>query len=168
MVWPQMRTMRLNSRMMMVENPTHSARARDTAATLGACDGSAGADVDQSNEELLEPVHLVPHAVDFDALRRKPREYGVQTLPLRHLDLEAVIVAERCTKPRKLRRTGQRLVQIEDENLGLQFSQHIDHGIALDDAAAFDDGDIAAQILGFLQIVGGQNDGRPALVQIPQ
>src|ERR1700675_3146066 len=66
MVWPQMRTMRLNSRMMMVENPTHSARARDTAATLGACDGSAGADVDQSNEELLEPVHLVPHAVDFD------------------------------------------------------------------------------------------------------
>src|SRR5260370_42619288 len=38
MVWPQMRTMRLNSRMMMVENPTHSARARDAAAMiLGAC-----------------------------------------------------------------------------------------------------------------------------------
>ncbi len=36
MVWPQMRTMRLNSRMMMVENPTHSARARDAAAMLGA------------------------------------------------------------------------------------------------------------------------------------
>src|SRR5882762_9999167 len=100
MVWPQMRTMRLNSRMMMVENPTHSARARDAAATLGACmsilrgrdqcrllgprDGSAGADIDQSNEELLEPVHFVPHAVDFDALRRKPSEYVIQTLPLRH------------------------------------------------------------------------------------
>ena len=29
MVWPQMRMMRLNSRMMMVVKPIHSARARD-------------------------------------------------------------------------------------------------------------------------------------------
>ena len=51
-----------------------------------------GAKFGKHLEELLEPVHLVPHAVDFDALRRKPREYVVQTLPLRHLDLEGVIV----------------------------------------------------------------------------
>src|ERR1019366_1077401 len=90
---------------------------------LGSRDGSAGADVDQANEEFLESVHFVPHAVDFDALRGKPREYVVQTLALRHFDLEGVIVGKRRTKPRKLRRTGQRLVQVEDENLGLQFAQ---------------------------------------------
>src|SRR6266702_8273336 len=107
MVWPQMRTMRLNSRMMMVENPTHSARARDAAATLGPRDGGAGADVDQSNEEFLEPVHFVPHAVDFDALRREPRENFVQILSLRHFDLEGVVVGQGEAEPRYVRRRGQ-------------------------------------------------------------
>src|SRR5882757_1049121 len=105
MVWPQMRTMRLNSRMMMVENPTHSARARDAAAMLlGSRDGGACADVDQANEEFFEPVHLVPHAVDFDALRREPRENFIQILSLRHFDLERVVVGERGAESGKFRR----------------------------------------------------------------
>ena len=51
------------------------------------------------------------------------------------------------------------LAQIEHEHLGLQLAQHIRHAVALDDVAALDDGDVAAQILGFLQIMRGQDDG---------
>src|SRR5882757_8013347 len=88
MVWPQMRTMRLNSRMMMVLKPTHSARVRDPAAMASrTLQRGAGADVDQPDKEFFEPIHFVPHAVDLDALRGELRENIVQTLPLGDFDL---------------------------------------------------------------------------------
>ena len=83
------------------------ARARGGGHASGPCDGGAGADVDQADEEFLEPIHLVPHAVDFDALRRKPRENFIQILSLRHFDLERVIIGERGAESRKVRRRGQ-------------------------------------------------------------
>jgi len=80
----------------MVENPTHSARARDAAAMLlGSRDGGACADVDQANEEFFEPVHLVPHAVDLNSRSRQLRKNVVQTLPLRNFDLERMVVGKR-------------------------------------------------------------------------
>ena len=93
MVWAQMRTMRLNSRMTMVLKPIHSVRARE-AGISGAFDGRADAVVDQADEQLLEPIDLVAHAVHPDTLQRKLRENIVQALPLRDFDLERVIVGE--------------------------------------------------------------------------
>ncbi len=63
---------------------------------------------------------------------------------------------------------GPGLAQVEHENFGLQLTQHVGHGVALDDAAAFDDGDVAAQILGLLEVMRGQNDGRSLVVDIAQ
>ena len=94
MVWPQMRTMRLNSRMTMVrEADPFGARARGCHAQ-DSFDGGADAVVDQTDEQFLEPIDLVAHAVHADSLQGKLRENIVQALPLRDLDLERVIVRE--------------------------------------------------------------------------
>ena len=65
-VWPQMRMMRPNSRMMMVRKPiARIGRQRQ-------CLGSHGAAVlHQAHEHLFQPVHLVAHRQHLDALRRK-------------------------------------------------------------------------------------------------
>jgi hypothetical protein len=69
MVCPQIRTMRLNSRMMMVLKPIHSVSARDSHALRSLRGGGLDAAVDQADEQLLEPIDLVAHAVDGDPLR---------------------------------------------------------------------------------------------------
>src|SRR5437870_1171422 len=47
-------------------------------------------------------------------------------------------------------------------------AQQTAHAVTLDDAAAADDGDVAAQGLGFLEVVGGENDGGAAGVDLPE
>src|SRR3984957_3791334 len=156
MVCPQMRMMRLNSRMTMVVNPTHSVRAKDSRTIRLR---GADAVVDQAHEQLLEPIDLVAHAVHTHALRAELREDIVQALPSRDFYLESVVVGHLVPEARQRGRRGQGLAQIEDEHLGLELAQHIGHGVALDDAAALDDGDIAAQILGLFEMGRGQDDG---------
>jgi len=50
----------------------------------------------------------------------------------------------------------------------VQTAQQTAHAIALDDAAAVDDGDVAAQCLGLLQVVRGEDDGGAACIDIAQ
>ena len=54
------------------------------------------------------------------------------------------------------------------KRLGLQLAQQVAHAVALDDVAAVDDGDVAAQVLGLFQVVRGQDDGRALLVDLAQ
>src|SRR5579859_2933086 len=171
MVCPQMRMMRLNSRMTMVVKPTHSVRASE-AGMSGRLPGRfvcrADAVVHQTHEKLLEPINFVAHAVDTDALRGKVLEDVVETLALRDLDLERVIVREAGLVAGKLRRREPRLAQVEDEGLGLELAKHVRHGVALDDAAAFDDRDVSAQALRLFEIVRGQYDGRALVIDVAQ
>jgi hypothetical protein len=71
-------------------------------------------------------------------------------------------------KPDSSGAIAARLAQIEHEHFGLQLAQHICHAVALDDVAALDDGYVAAQILGFLQIVRRQYDGGALRVDVAQ
>src|SRR5262245_12291535 len=108
-VWPQIRMMRLNSRMTMVWKPTMLVRARCADSTT-CCAVSCWAAFcwvvmsgrsacrtcrllfHQAHEQLLEPVGLVAHRQDLDPRAAQAREDVVQVLLLRHLDLERVVV----------------------------------------------------------------------------
>ena len=50
----------------------------------------------------------------------------------------------------------------------MQPAQEATHAITLDDVAVIDDGDVAAQRFGFLEVMGGEDDGRPAGVDLAQ
>src|SRR5579871_3867943 len=174
-----MRTMRLNSRMTMVLNPTHSARASE-AGMSGARSGDARrglrralrerahAVIDQADEEFLETIHLVAHARDLEPEARELHEDLVEALALGDLDLEGVIVDERGAKTLEVRRARHGRRQIEHERLGLELAQHVRHGIALDDAPALDDRDVAAQTLRLLEIMRRQDDRRALIVDLTQ
>ena len=66
------------------------------------------------------------------------------------------------------RRGGKWLAYVQHEGLDVQSAQQAAHAITLHDAPAVDDGDVAAQALGFLQIVRGENDGGAAIVDLAQ
>src|SRR5213082_3386807 len=196
MVWPQMRMMRPYSRMTMVWKPIQRTTLRLTSGAPAAprCSsrrtrpqgcraGGAGrrrggrsppalargpAPLDQLHEDLLQAVHLVAHAQHFDAERRQAREDVVEVLLLRHLDLEGVIVDHSGDVTLQARRGGKWLAYVQHEGLDVQPAQQTAHAITLHDASAVDDGDVAAQALGFLQIVRGENDGGAAIVDLAQ
>ena len=93
-VWPQMRMMRPYSRRTIVRKPMRRMRARDSSLPVSPPPrGRAVLALDEPHEQLLEPVDLVAHADDLDALLRQAREHVVQALLLLHLDLDRVVVA---------------------------------------------------------------------------
>src|SRR6185436_17212102 len=73
-VWPQMRMMRPYSRRTMVWKPMRRIRASDCVFTSARLRRRAVLALDEAHEQLLEPVHLVAHADDLDALLRKAPE----------------------------------------------------------------------------------------------
>jgi hypothetical protein len=101
-------------------------------------------------------------------LRGELLENVVQALALRNLHLERMIVGEQRLVGGEIGGSGPRAAQIEHERFRLELAQHVRHGVALDDAPALDDGDVAAQILRFFQVVRGQDDGRPLIVDLAE
>ena len=103
---------------------------------------------------------LLRMLVTSDALRGELREDVVQALRLGHLDFQGMIVGRARREPGELRSGALRgVAQVEHEHFGLQLAQHVGHAVALDDVAAFDDGDVAAQVLRLFEIVRRQDDG---------
>src|SRR5690349_14013029 len=89
MVWPQMRMMRLNSRMTMVLKPTilvfnslGSWVAGPRAEVSTALSMSRLLLVHQADEQLFQPVALVAHGQHLDARCRQLRKNVVQALVL--------------------------------------------------------------------------------------
>src|ERR1022692_2804000 len=179
-----MRTMRPYSRITIVWNPIHSLCARLATALpvpvtlyssqVGRHGRGRGRHerrlvaFDQADEQLLESIHLIAHARDLDALRGQLREDVVETLAERHLDFQRTTIGQRGLESGQQRRGVTRLAQIEYENFGLQFPQHVRHLVALDDRSAVDDRDVAAQIFSLLQIMRRQYDRRALLIDVAQ
>ncbi len=143
----------------MVLKPIQSVSARDSAITRPSQRRSCTLPSTKRMNSSSSRLTLLRMLLTRDSLRRELRENVVQALGLRHLDFQGVIIREHRRESRQLRGGGARLAQIEHEHFGLQLAQHIRHAVALDDVAALDDGDVAAQILGLFQIVRGEDDG---------
>src|SRR5262245_2594903 len=167
-VWPQMRMMRPYSRRTIVWKPMRRIRARDCVSTSGAPGRRGFLALDEPHEQLLEAVHLVAHADDLDALLRQPREDVVQSLLARDLDLDRVVVHEPRDVARELRHDRGRTAEVQHEGLLAELADHARHRVVLDDPAAVDDGDMPAQALGLLQVMGREDDRGAALVDLAQ
>src|SRR5438477_10152515 len=85
-----------------------------------------------------------------------------------NLDLEGVIVDQGRGVTVEPRGDAERVAQVQHEGRDVQPAEQSAHAVTLDDAAAADDGDVAAQGLGFLEVVGGENDGGAAGVDLPE
>src|SRR5688572_18567481 len=165
-VWPQMRMMRLNSRRMTVWKPMRRMRPSVSSRTSADPRGGRVPAFDQAHEELLEPVHLVAHADDLDPLLRQPREDVVEALLLPDVDLERVVVGHPERVAGKLGRRRGRGPEVQHERLLVELADHARHRAVLDDAAAVDDRDVAAEALGLLQVVRRQDDRRALSVDV--
>ena len=73
-------------------------------------------------------------------------------------------------KPRFLVRhiAGEGAVGVEDIGVGVQLKQQLLHARVLDDAALVDDGDVAAKLFGFLEIMRGEDDRGAGAVDFKQ
>ena len=144
-------------------------RARDSSPPVSAPPRPRVLALDEPHEELLEPVHLVAHADDLDALLREAREDVVQALLLLHFDLDRVVVDEARHVAGQLRhgaRTAQR--KFSTKVSWRELPDHAGHRVVLDDPAAVDDRDVPAEALGFLEVVRRQDDRRALLVDLAQ
>src|SRR5207237_244559 len=83
---------------------------------------------------------------------------------LRHAVPGGVISDHGADVALQARGGGGRLAHVQHGGLDVQPAQQAAHASTLHDAPAADDGDVAAQGLGFLQIVRGENDGGAAVV----
>ncbi len=63
------------------------------------------------------------------------------------------------------RGTGQVLLEVEHEGFNVQLAQQVAHAGVLDDGAVVDDADVAAQLFGLFQVMGGEDDGDALLVE---
>src|SRR5690606_18633602 len=87
----------------------------------------------------------------------------------RHVQVQGVAVGRHQGRALDLRQLrGQFAVDVEQEALHVQLRQQGTHRSLLDDGAAVDDGEVAAQVLRFLQVVRGQDDGGAGGVDIAQ
>ena len=64
----------------------------------------------------------------------------------------------------EVRRALQRLLQRQDEHFPLELAHHVDHGVVLDDAAFVDDGDVAAEALRLVKVVGSEDDSHAVFI----
>src|SRR3546814_10270597 len=68
----------------------------------------------------------------------------------------------------ELRRGLQIVLQVQQERLHMQLAEQLSHAGVLDDGAVVDDADVAAQLLGLFQVMGGEDDGDAYLIQLGQ
>ncbi|AAW73634.1 phenol hydroxylase [Xanthomonas oryzae pv. oryzae KACC 10331] len=114
----------------------------------------------QTNEQFFQPVALGAHRAHADAGIAQGGEHAVEVHRARHVQVQRVAVdgGERGAFDRRQLR-GQLTVDIEQEAFHIEFGQQFAHRPMGDDLAVVDDGQVAAQVLGFFQVMRGQDDG---------
>lgn len=113
----------------------------------------------QTDEQFFQPVALGAHRAHPDAGIAQGSEHAVEVHRARHVQIQrmAVDCGERgAFDHRKLRR--QLTIDIEQEAFHVELGQQLAHRALGDDLAVVDDGQVAAQVLGLFQVVGGQDD----------
>jgi hypothetical protein len=122
----------------------------------------------QRHEHLLEAVGPVAHADHLHAGSVERREHAVQRLPFLYLHLQAVVVEGPGHKTVDADLLRQHLGAVKYEHFLVQAPQEVAHGAVLDDLTVIDDGDVAAQGLGFLEVMRGEDDRRALRVETGQ
>ena len=89
---------------------------------------------------------------------------------LRDLDLERVVVDQSRHVARRAAggAAGRAQRKFSTKVSGVSLRDHARHRVVLDDAAAVDDRDVAAEALRLLEVMRGQDDRRAALVDLAQ
>ena len=123
---------------------------------------------DEAHEQFLQAVGLVAHAHDSQAGSRQRVEKPVHALVALDVHLENTGLAQTHRVSVQVGDPCQFLVQAQHECFQLQLAQDPAHPVVLDNAPVVDDGHVAAETLGFLEVVGGEDDRRAFLVDRPQ
>ncbi len=116
------------------------------------------------HEQLFQSVGLVAHAQYLDVPGREIGEQLVDTGVPGDVRFQGGVIHPTQDMARNVRQAGQRSRQVQYEGFHLQLVEQLLHAGILDHPTFIDDGDVAAQVLRLLEVMGGEDDGGALLV----